>query len=155
MLKLFILSQSQKGAVSGLHIVSAGGVSLEALYRSSSRTTLSYKHLSMRSFDRVLVVLLLVLARDAAARVGSHECRAAAKDGEFVGEFYGTFPTCTYKGIPYATPPVGKLRFMPTRVSLPLSTHINSHTQEYIALASKLPRFCILIYVYMLSRCHR
>lgn len=47
---------------------------------------------------------------------GEDNCFAEPKVGKIVGSFYGVFPSCVYKGIPYAEPPVGKLRFRPTMV---------------------------------------
>lgn len=48
-------------------------------------------------------------------------CLAATAQGQVEGAYFQPYPTCVYKGIPFAQPPVGALRFAPPKPASPFA----------------------------------
>ena len=71
-----------------------------------------------------IIVLITFLIASTAIHADDSPCKNIhIKQGEIEGEYFKTYPSCRYLGLPFAEAPVGKLRFKPTKTPpLPFKT---------------------------------
>ncbi|KAL3189617.1 hypothetical protein MRX96_021373 [Rhipicephalus microplus] len=86
-------------------------------------------------FIGCLILLSLVISQFLVTRQGNYAFSLTSKFGHVQGDqifVHGGQPVIRYLGIPFAVPPVGKLRFQPSQVAEHLGAHLNNASPKRI-----------------------